>query len=623
MATRRIEIYHRVEQALETGAQRLSELQEEDGSFDLGFDGGALPDAHFVFIDRMLELELEDHSERLVRRLLDRQLAEGSWALAPGMGGHLATTVEAYVALRAAGLGADERSLKRARRYILESGGLGNVRGPSRVTLALVGLVPWAELNIPPPELALLPALAPVSLFRVGAPLRLHLLPLLVLRAVEALPAPRLGRALGAELKAKPLFSKGRPPSLRRPMRSKALTACLDLMVERLDDDGTLGGLLMATGWAAVAARVMGMDSENPLFKETPRGLRSLVYGSRGRDVHVQVCRPTVRSTALGLRALRAVGREDDATERCTSYLLDRRAEERGDFEILGPPGPAVAWSIKPRSRRFPSLLDTTAVVAAVSGSDGAERIEANALRWVASMQRSDGGFAYFDRHAATAPWLSKLPLGLLCHTLNDESSPEVTGRVLEIGCRRGALTKQQIDRAVAFLGKRQGSDGSWLGPFSVGHLPATSAALLGLSAARQQRSKAVERGVSFLVQHQRTDGGWGESPESMAQGRYVDLGRSMATQTAMALRGLLASGASTRGGAVERALWFLLWSQEPDGSWVEDDPCSASLAEVVHLRDPIDSHAQPLLALSEYLARVSPKDASEIAHLVRSRAKR
>jgi len=308
------------------------------------------------------------------------------------------------VALRAAGLAANDRPLQRARRYIAEQGGLGNVRGPSRVTLALLGLVPWAELNIPPPELALLPALAPVSLFRVGAPLRLHLLPLLVLRAVEALPAPRLGRALGAELKATPLLSDGGASSRRRPIRTKALSACLELMSERLDDDGTLGGLLMATGWAAVAARVMGLGTRSALYRETPKGLRSLVHASAGRDVHVRVCRPTVRSSAIALKALREVGRDDERTERSTRYLLDQRADERGDYEILGPPGPAVAWSIKPRSRRFPSLIDTTSVVSAISGCDGTERIERDALRWVASMQRPDGGFALFDRHAATAP---------------------------------------------------------------------------------------------------------------------------------------------------------------------------------------------------------------------------
>jgi len=73
----------------------------------------------------------------------------------------------------------------------------------------------------------------------------------------------------------------------------------------------------------------------------------------------------------------------------------------------------------------------------------------------------------------------------------------------------------------------------------------------------------------------------------------------------------------------VERAVWFLLWTQEPDGGWVEDDPCSASLDEVVYLRDPIDSLAFPLLALAEYLGRAHPKSASEIAHLVRERSTR
>jgi squalene cyclase len=354
-----------------------------------------------------------------------------------------------------------------------------------------------------------------------------------------------------------------------------------------------------------VSARVSGLDAEDPLSKLPPQGLRSLVYQSKGRDGHVRVCRPTVRSSALAMAALRRSGAPERVIERLRDVLISQRADEHGDFELLGPSGPVTAWSIKPRSRRFPSLADTASVVAALSGLPGTAELELSALRWIREMQRPDGGFALFDRHAATAPWLARLPLGLLCHTLNDESSPEVTGRVLQVASSRGALDIQQIERAASFLVKRQRPDGSWHGPFSVGLLPATCAALVGLDAAGQRGSTASRRGASFLVQHQHPDGGWGESPESLEQGRYVELGRSLPTQTALALEGLIHAGAPASEAQIERAAWNLLWTQEPDGSWAEDDPCAASLADVVHLRDPIEPVARPILALSAYLDHI------------------
>lgn len=599
MATRRIELLRRVEEALAQGVRALEALQPDGAEgFDLGFDGGALPDAHFVLVDRVLGLGRDALVGRLVRRLLDRQLAEGGWSLAPGLGGHLSTTVEAYIALRAAGVDPAELPLARARRFVVEAGGLGRVGGPTQVTLAILGLHPWAETLIPPPELALLPPAAPLSLFRVGAMLRLHLLPLVVLRSLEAVFAPELGRAVGLELGA--AAEPRARPALPPPLRGEALAACVDLMTERLDPDGSLGGLLLATGWAALAARALELPTDHPLGVETARGLASFVFDRDGRRAHVQVCRPTVRATAIALGALRAAGGSPEAVRRARDALLSQRAGERGDFELLGPPGPVTAWSIKPRSGRFPSLLDTVIAVSALDGHEGVDGAALRrALEWVAVMQRPDGGFALFDRDASTAPWLRRLPLGLLVHTLHDESSPQVTGRALELAARLHYLGPAELERAIAFMTRSQRADGSWQGPFSLGFLPATSAALSGLVACGARARGAIHRAVDFLLERQRPDGGWGESPESVERGGYVDLGRSSPAQTGIALAGLLAPRPLAAPAAVERAVAYLLWSQEPDGSWVADDPCAASLTGVLHLLSPVDAVARPLLALS------------------------
>ena len=94
MSTEKNDLDPRIEEALEKGVALLESRQSDDsGSFDLGFDGGALPDAYFVFIESVLGVG--NSGQQLVRRLLDRQLAEGGWSLAPGQRGHLSTTVEA------------------------------------------------------------------------------------------------------------------------------------------------------------------------------------------------------------------------------------------------------------------------------------------------------------------------------------------------------------------------------------------------------------------------------------------------------------------------------------------------------------------------------------------------
>jgi squalene cyclase len=308
-----------------------------------------------------------------------------------------------------------------------------------------------------------------------------------------------------------------------------------------------------------------------------------------------------VRSTAEALSALRDAGAGGRAVERARDSLLSSRAGPHGDYEILGPPGPAAAWSIKPESRRFPSLLDTVRTVTALHGLEGCSELLDDAQRWVASMQRKDGGFALFDRDAATAPWLRRLPFGLLVHTLNDVSSPEVTGRVLELAASRGGLSMRDVDRACAFLERAQQADGAFRGPFSAGLLAGTSAALSGLAASGRSGSRVSARAVGFLLERQRPEGGWGESPETSAGDEYIDLGRSVPSHTATALSGLLAARTPAAMQGAHRAAEFLLWAQEPDGSWAEDDPSSAGLADVVYLRNPVDRVAKPLSALVAY----------------------
>lgn len=614
MSTRKSELVHRVERALEGGVEALERFPStESGEVDLGFDGGALPDAHFIFVKHALglsehlEASADDGGEtvstRLVRRLLDRQLAAGGWSIAPGLEGHLSTTVEAYVALRAGGLGAHERPVARARQYIMASGGLAAVRGPTQITLALLGLFPWSETLIPPPEIALLPPEAPVSLFRVGALLRLHLLPLVVLRASETVISSELGRSLSRELGG--TFSHT-PTQRPGPLRGESLEACLSLIVERLDDDGTLGGLLLATGWTAIAARALRLPDSHPLVAEPVKGLRSLVFEPEGRSVHVQVCRPTIRATALTLQGLRAGGGKQRPRENALNYIMSHAAGDRGDFELLGPRGPALAWAIKPSSRRFPNLLDTLLVVAAMKDLESADHDVRRALAWISGMQRPDGGFPLFDRDATTAPWFKRLPFGLLTHTLNDESSPEVTGKVLEAAGQVPFLKARQVDAAVGFITRSQRVDGVWQGSFSLGFIPATSAAMAGLAACGPRAAGPLKKAVDFILGKQRPEGGWGESSESVSVGEYTDLGRCSASQTATALTGLVAAHVLAPRESVEQAVEHLLWTQEPDGSWIDDDPSTASLTDVLHLRSPVDAIARPLIALRSYLQMYS-----------------
>jgi squalene-hopene/tetraprenyl-beta-curcumene cyclase len=73
---------------------------------------------------------------------------------------------------------------------------------------------------------------------------------------------------------------------------------------------------------------------------------------------------------------------------------------------------------------------------------------------------------------------------------------------------------------------------------------------------------------VAWLEAHQNADGGWGEDPRSYDDPAWVGRGESTASQTGWALIALDAAG--ERSPAVERGLAWLAETQREDGGWDE-----------------------------------------------------
>ena len=75
--------------------------------------------AEYLMLHRFLGLP-QDKIPGLVREILSQQLENGGWSLWDGDGGELSTSVEAYQALKMAGLPAEDPRLLKARQFILK-----------------------------------------------------------------------------------------------------------------------------------------------------------------------------------------------------------------------------------------------------------------------------------------------------------------------------------------------------------------------------------------------------------------------------------------------------------------------------------------------------------------------
>jgi squalene-hopene/tetraprenyl-beta-curcumene cyclase len=97
---------------------------------------------------------------------------------------------------------------------------------------------------------------------------------------------------------------------------------------------------------------------------------------------------------------------------------------------------------------------------------------------------------------------------------------------------------------------------------------------------------------------HQQESGGWGESAASYDDPRLRGEGKATASQTAWAILGLCAAG-EVDSAAVESGVQYLLHTQRDDGGWDEEEFTGTGFPRVFYLRYHLYCIYFPLMALS------------------------
>ena len=149
--------HDRLDAAIARSQAAFLRQQHREGYWHAPLEANVSMDAQYLFLNRFMGRQLTRIDRRIVDHMLATQRDDGSWPLYAGGPGHLSDTIEAYFALKLAGLSADEPALVRARDFIRAHGGLAKAGVFTRTFLAYFGQFPWAALPAMPVELMLLP----------------------------------------------------------------------------------------------------------------------------------------------------------------------------------------------------------------------------------------------------------------------------------------------------------------------------------------------------------------------------------------------------------------------------------------------------------------------------------
>ncbi len=399
-----------------------------------------------------------------------------------------------------------------------------------------------------------------------------------------------------------------------RFVRAAALREAERWVLERTRYTEGLGAIYPSMMYFIMALDALGYAEDHPDLVNAVRQFEALLIETPER-FEFQPCVSPLWDTAYACFVLGEAGllRHEQALK-AAEWLIEREVRRKGDWSVKRPELEPSGWAFEFQNEFYPDIDDTAQVLLAfkhveASDPDRQERCVRRAINWLLGMQSRDGGWAAFD---VDNNWeiLNKVPFADH-NAMLDPTCPDITGRVLEALCTHGlGHDRTAIQRGIQYLLGCQEANGSWYGRWGVNYLYGTFLSLRGLAATGDPSVKpATERAAKWIRSVQNRDGGWGESCASYDVDRFVPE-RSTPSQSAWALLGLAAAG-DTGSIAMQRGIRWLLENQEPDGTWKEELATGTGFPRVFYLQYHLYRHYFPLLALATCGVNIRPADVS------------
>ena len=620
----------RVAAAIDGARKFLFSQQHREGYWCGELEADTTLEADYLVLHTIFETGNPDRFEKAGRYILRRQNEDGGWSIFPGGPSNLSASVKSYFGLKLAGYTADHPAMARARKKILEMGGVTEVNTFTKLYLCFFGQYDYDAVPAIPPEIVLFPKWFWFNIYEISSWSRAMLVPLSICYAKK--PFKKIPDEMGVE----ELFVGGRDKSRMhlhwsgktvswrnfflvldriahwaervhiRPLRSLALKRAEKWILERFEMSDGLAGIFPSIMNSIIAMRCLGYSVDDPQVIRALDEFEKLGI-EEGDTFRMQPCSSPVWDTAYALYALGESGvpATDPRMVKCADWILQKQVRNAGDWKVKNRKGQPGGWYFEFNNEFYPDVDDTAQVclaLAQVEHPNGRYQRESvqRAIDWVLSMQCRNGGWASFDKNNDRMVF-QYVPFADH-NAMLDPATVEITGRVLEMLAAYG-YTKDHpaVKKAIQFIRKEQEPDGAWFGRWGANYIYGTMLVLRGLEAMGVDHHEPyVQSGAEWLRMVQNPDGGWGESCASYDDPNVKGVGQSTPSQTAWAVMGLLAAN-DTRSDCVARGIAYLLRSQKKDGSWDESQYTGTGFPRVFYLLYHMYRQYFPLIALTTY----------------------
>ncbi|HUS19819.1 MAG TPA: squalene--hopene cyclase [Terriglobales bacterium] len=624
----------KVRSAIDATRNFLFSTQHEDGYWCGELEADTTLESDYILLHTLLGTVDEKRNAKAAREILRHQNEDGGWPIYHGGPSNISASVKAYFGLKLAGFTADHPALARARKKILDLGGVTEVNTFTKIYLCFFGQYSYEAVPAIPPEIVLFPRWFWFNIYEISSWSRAILVPLSIAYAKK--PFKKIPDEMGID----ELFLGGRenadlhlkwakkPVSWRnfflvlnhmthwfervhiRPLRSLALKQAEKWLLERFEMSDGLGAIYPAMMNAIIALRCLGYSLDDPQVIRAIDEFEKL--GIEEADTfRMQPCMSPVWDTAYALFALGEADNgpsalsSDPRLVRSAEWMLKKQVTHKGDWAVKVRNVAPGGWYFEFNNEFYPDVDDSAMVMLGLSKvTTSNERYQhesvKRAIDWVLAMQCRDGGWASFDKDNDKMVF-QYVPFADH-NAMLDPPTVDITGRVVEMLAAHGFTQKDRcIQRALEFIRREQEPDGSWFGRWGVNYIYGTMQVLRGLDAIGIDHNEPmVQQAAEWLRMFQNSDGGWGETCNSYDDPDTRGIGPSTPSQTAWAVLGLLAAG-DTRSEAVQKGVAYLLKTQRKDGSWAEPEYTGTGFPRVFYLAYHLYRIYFPLMALTGY----------------------
>src|SRR5437660_8780882 len=194
----------RVAAAVDGARKFLFSEQHEEGYWCGELEADTTLESDYILLHTLLGTGDRERFQKAARYILQHQNDDGGWSIYAAGPSNVSASVKAYFGLKLAGYKFDHPAMVRARKKILEMGGVTKVNTFTKIYLCFFGQYDYDAVPAIPPEIVLFPKWFWFNIYEISSWSRAILVPLSICYAKKTF------KKIAGEVGVEELFVGGR-----------------------------------------------------------------------------------------------------------------------------------------------------------------------------------------------------------------------------------------------------------------------------------------------------------------------------------------------------------------------------------------------------------------------------